>query len=111
MNYVKFFLLSVISTQKVLCLSIKTYHLNKYLPYNASFSSTDPEPECLYARGNFSIKQTHTVCYRYNAQTYAGEGYPYIDILQFGRMKEDFSDISEGYIWGNWPESEVISRQ
>ena len=26
-------------------------------------------------------------------------------------MKQDFSDISEGYIWGNWPESEVISRQ
>jgi hypothetical protein len=111
MKYLTIFVLTAISSQKILCLSMKTYHLNKYLPYNASFTSTDPEPECLYARGNFSIKQTHTVCYRYNAQTYAGEGYPYIDILQFGRMKQDFSDISEGYIWGNWPESEVISRQ
>ena len=31
-------------------------------------------------------------------------------MLQFGQMKEDFSDILEGYVLGNWPESEIILR-
>ena len=29
---------------------VSIYHLNKYLPFNASLSSTDLDQECLYAR-------------------------------------------------------------
>ena len=57
------------------------------------------------------MRPSHTVCYRYKVTSYAGPGYPYVDMMQFGRMKEDFSDITEGYIWGNWPESEIITGQ
>ena len=109
--YLHVLILSGVLSHSALSIRIATYYLNKHLPYGESFSSTDPEPECLYARGNFSIKQTHTVCYRYNALSYAGVGYPFVDILQFGQMREDFSDISDGYILGNWPESDVTSRQ
>ena len=109
--YLIYPLIILFHLKSVISLNIATYYLNKYLPYNASFSGTDQETECLFTQGNFSINPTQTICYRYNAYSYAGPGYPYVDLLQFGRMKEDFSDISEGFIWGNWPNDEVTSSQ
>jgi hypothetical protein len=32
-----------------------------------------------------------------------------IDLLQFGQMKADLTDIMEGYLWGNWPSGEATS--
>ena len=89
-----------------------TYHLNKYLPYNMSFiSADDSQPECVYARGNFSFKHALTICYRYKAHSYAGHSKPgYLDLMQFGRKKENISDISEGYLWGNWPLGDSTSN-
>jgi hypothetical protein len=89
--------LHIISFGCVISVTVKTYHLNKYVPYNESFSSSDSEQECLYARGNFSIKPTHSVCYRYNARSYAGLSYPYnIDLLQFGQLKAVYQTLQRG---------------
>ena len=102
----------IINLSRILCVPIATFNLNKYLPYNMSFtSSSDPEPECLFARGNFSVKPRHTICYRYKAHSYAGPSKPgYVDLLQFGRKKENVSDITEGYLWGTWPIDDVTSN-
>ena len=79
----------------------------QHLPYNASYDNTDKGIECLQARANFTITTAHTICYRFKADAFAGPGgYPYVDLLQFGVMKADMTDITEGYLWGNYPDGE-----
>ena len=100
----------ILNVGTVFTVPIATYFLNKNMPYNESFTDSDWDQECLYARGNFSFKSSHTVCYRYNSQSYAGPSYPYLDLLQFGTMGSNLSDIAQGYMWGNWPSGEEISN-
>ena len=88
--------------------NIKTFFLNKKRPLREKECAPEEcKLDCVYTQGKYSFphKGSTTVCYRYNAATYAGFNYPYSFVMQFGRIKPDFSDLEDGFLFGLWPDN------
>ena len=87
---------------------LKTFFLNKNRPLRERECKPDEcKLDCILAQGKwgFRNKGSMTVCYRYNAKTYAGFDYPYSFVMQYGNIKPDFSDLDDGFLFGLWPDN------
>ena len=101
-------LLLLVTLTNVWPRKMKTFFLNKLRPLRERECAPEEcQLDCVFTKGNFSFpfKSSMTICYRYNAKTYAGFKYPYSFVMQFGNIKPDFSDLEDGILFGLWPDN------
>ena len=90
------------SVEKTLSDKILTFDINSKLPLAEPECFQCPNPECVYTRGNFSFPPELTFCYRFKSRNWVGSLYPFSEVIQFGKIRQDWTDLEYGFLYGTW---------
>ena len=87
---------------RAISIRIPTYYINSNLPLAEPECFQCPDPECVYTIGNFSLPPEITICYRFKSRNWAGSLYPFSEVMQFGTIRSDWTDLDYGFLYGTW---------